>query len=103
MENVVYANLLAALNPQEQFEVFNTALGGRITLNELHEELSRSVNDISGVETLPAKNGPARAGDIQTSRADIFKIQQRLGFQPVIEFDKGIRKTVEWFFQNPSE
>ena len=74
--------------------VFNVATGGRISLNALY----RTLQAITGAEVEPV-HGPARAGDVRDSQADILRARHALGFQPSVGFDDGLRRTVEWYRQ----
>jgi nucleoside-diphosphate-sugar epimerase len=38
-----------------------------------------------------------RAGDVRDSQADIEKARTLLGYKPVVTFEDGLRKTVEWY------
>jgi nucleoside-diphosphate-sugar epimerase len=40
---------------------------------------------------------PSRAGDIRRSQADITAARKLLGYEPAVDIDEGIRRTVEWF------
>jgi nucleoside-diphosphate-sugar epimerase len=44
-----------------------------------------------------AKYGPERGGDIKHSLADISRAESALGYQPKVEFEEGLRRTVEWY------
>jgi nucleoside-diphosphate-sugar epimerase len=94
IDNVVHANLLAAEAPAEKVsgEMMNTATGQRITLNETF----RILKDLTGYQGEPAY-GPARAGDVRDSLADIRKAQELLGYKPLVDFREGLRRTVEWY------
>ncbi len=43
------------------------------------------------------KYGPERGGDIQHSLADITQAQKHLGCKALVNFDDGLRLTVEWY------
>jgi nucleoside-diphosphate-sugar epimerase len=43
------------------------------------------------------KYGPERSGDIKHSLADITKAQKRLGYKVLVNFEDGLRRTVEWY------
>jgi UDP-glucose 4-epimerase len=43
------------------------------------------------------KYGPEREGDIKHSLADISKAEAGLGYKPVVDFEEGLRRTVEWY------
>jgi nucleoside-diphosphate-sugar epimerase len=35
-------------------------------------------------------------GDVRHSQADIGKAEDLLGYRPGVDFDEGLRRTVEW-------
>ena len=43
------------------------------------------------------EHGPARAGDIRHSRADIGAIRRDLGYEPAFAFEEGLARTLEWY------
>lgn len=94
IDNVVHANLLAAAAPAAQVsgQTMNTATGCRITLNETFLLLS----ELTGYEGRPAY-AEERAGDIRDSLADIGLARELLGYQPLVDFREGLRRTVEWY------
>jgi nucleoside-diphosphate-sugar epimerase len=98
IENVVRANLLAAATPSERVSgrVMNAATGSRITLNETFKVLC----DLTGYRGEPAY-GPARAGDVRHSLGDISLAREWMGYEPKVDFREGLRRTVEWYRENP--
>ena len=94
IDNAVSANLLACSAPAAECagRVFNCATGRRVTLNETFESLKK----LTGY-TGPAKYGPERAGDVKHSLADITLAQKHLGYKPLVDFEEGLRRTVEWY------
>lgn len=94
IDNVVHANLLAAMAPAEKVSgrMMNVATGKRITLNETFHIL----RDLTGYSGLPAY-GPPRAGDIRDSLADVALAGELIGYQPIVDFREGLRRTVEWY------
>ncbi|MGZ4834893.1 MAG: SDR family oxidoreductase [Terriglobales bacterium] len=94
VENVVDANLRACMAPPQQVagRAFNAATGRRVTLNQMYAELQK-LTGYSG----PAEYGPERVGDIKHSHADISRIQAAIGYKPVVAFEEGLRRTVEWY------
>jgi UDP-glucose 4-epimerase len=72
--------------------VFNCATGRRITLNETFKVLKK----LTGY-TGTAQYAPVRAGDVKHSLADISRAQERLGYKPLVNFEEGLRRTVEWY------
>jgi UDP-glucose 4-epimerase len=43
------------------------------------------------------KYGPERGGDIKHSLADIALAQRHLGYKVLVNFEDGLRRTVEWY------
>src|ERR1700757_4755880 len=94
IDNAVDANLLACTAPAAQVagEIFNVATGRRITLNETFKALQ----GLTGYKGQP-KYGHERGGDIKHSLADISKAEAALGYKPKVDFEEGLRRTVEWY------
>jgi len=94
IDNAVDANLLACTAPAQKAagEMFNVATGRRVTLNETFKALQ----DLIGYKGQP-KYGPERGGDIKHSLADISKAEAGLGYKPKVDFEEGLRRTVEWY------
>jgi UDP-glucose 4-epimerase len=94
IDNAVEANLLACKAPAAQVagKVFNVATGRRITLNETFK-LLQGLTSYTG----KASYGPERGGDIKHSLADISAAEQCLGYKPKVDFEEGLRRTVEWY------
>jgi len=89
--NVVNANLLATASKTKE-GVFNIACGKRIMVNELVKNLNRVMNtDIEPLYTDP------RPGDIRHSQADISRAEEVLGYKIGVDFEEGLKRTVEWF------
>lgn len=89
IDNVISANILAATTPGIKHEVFNVANGQDHTVLELVDAL----NKIIGKNIKPKFLDP-RPGDVFKTRADISKIQKKLGYKPLVSFEEGLKKTV---------
>jgi UDP-glucose 4-epimerase len=94
IDNTVDANLLAchASASRVAGQVFNVATGRRVTLNETFNAL-QGLTSFSG----QPKYETARGGDIKHSLADISKAEAALGYKPTVDFEEGLRRTVEWY------
>jgi nucleoside-diphosphate-sugar epimerase len=88
IDNAVQANILAA-ERDVSGEVFNVACGGRRTINELVETL----NEKLGTELDPIYDDP-RPGDVRHSNADISKAKTKLGYDPSVDFEDGVERTI---------
>ena len=93
IDNAVAANLLACQAPAAQAagQVFNVATERRVSLNETFK-LLQGLTGYSG----PPAYGPEREGDIKHSLADISKAESGLGYKPTVDFEEGLRRTVDW-------
>jgi UDP-N-acetylglucosamine/UDP-N-acetyl-alpha-D-glucosaminouronate 4-epimerase len=90
--NVVDGVLRAATSSNVSGAVINVATGARISLNELF----RTLRDLIG-SSAKASYGPNRPGDVKDSQADISRARKLLGYQPIVSFEEGLRRTVDWY------
>lgn len=90
--NVVKANMLAIEAEKISGEVLNIACGDRITVNTLFEK----IRDFFQMDIDPTHDKP-RPGDIRHSFADIAKANVMLKYDPVVPFDEGLQKTIQWY------
>ena len=94
--NVVDGVLRAAQAEAVSGQVINVATNGRVSLLELWEAIQRRL----GTRLTPIFDAP-RAGDVRDSQADIEKARRLLGFTPIVSFEEGLRRTVEWAAGRP--
>jgi UDP-glucose 4-epimerase len=94
VDNAVDANLLACQAPAGEVagRVFNVATGRRIDLNGTSRVLKRLIGYKGEV-----KYGPERAGDVKHSLADMSRAEKHLGYKPNVDFEEGLRRTIEWY------
>jgi UDP-glucose 4-epimerase len=88
--DVVKANIKALEN--DYVGELNIGTSTEISTNEVFDKLVSEL-DID----LEKKYGPERPGEQVTSSLDYSKAQKILGWSPKIDFDEGVKKTVEWF------
>jgi UDP-N-acetylglucosamine 4-epimerase len=103
VENVVQANLLAAMVQEEAAlnQIYNVAFGGRTTLNQLHEKLrSRLARHEAAIGGLEPVYRPFRGGDVRHSQADISKAGSLLGYAPQYDVDRGLDEALNWYRAN---
>ena len=95
VENVVQANLKAAVARDVSGQVFNVAAG------ECHSvlKLARLLGKILQRPATP-KFFPVRPGDVLHTAADITKARRRLRYRVSVSFEEGLRRTAVWFDQN---
>ena len=92
VDDVVQANMKAALSSKSDGFVVNVGTGSRITLNELVNFINKKL----GINKEPLHTDP-REGDIRHSLADISLATTVLGYQPNYTIDKGLEKTIKFF------
>lgn len=92
VENVVKATILACREEKIPGEVFNIGGGKRTTINHLVKLISRLLDkNVEPIYTNP------RAGDMRHSLADINKAGRLLNYQPHINLEEGLERTLEWY------
>lgn len=92
VDNVVVGNLAAAERPGVAGRVFNVACGRQANLLEL----IASINRVIGAKIEPIF-APARAGDVRDSLADVTAAREALGYEPTIDFDEGLRRSIDYY------
>jgi len=95
IDNVVHANLLAARAQKTAGEVVNIACGEAITVNAIIALINRIVD-----RNVKPVYSPARAGDVKHSLADITAARLRIGYEPVVSFEQGLRQAIDWYRKN---
>lgn len=90
--NVVEANLRACTAKGVSGEVFNVACGTTTSIIGIVHELNR----IIGTRIKPVF-APKRHGDVRKTIASIAKIRKALGMRTFVQFEEGMRRTVQWF------
>src|SRR5262249_13785500 len=94
VDNVVSANLLACSAPADKAvgRVFNVAAGKNFSVNDLYALLQEMIGFRN-----PAIYAPPRGGDVRDSLADISRAEKAIGYKTLVEFEQGLRQTVEWY------
>lgn len=103
IENVIQANILAATtsNSEAFGQAFNTAIGGRETLNNLYEAIRKGIQE--HLPKLTIKDPiyrEFRAGDIRHSNANIDKMQTLLGYEPTHTLERGLKESIAWYIDD---
>ncbi len=92
VHDIVQANLLAMESEKANYEVFNVGDGKPTTVKDVALLLAKVLN--SSIE--PTLTEQYRKGDTRHSYADISKIHSRLGFQPKVTLEEGMKELVQW-------
>jgi UDP-glucose 4-epimerase len=90
VDNVVLANLLAATTDRPLAgQVINIGTGVRTDLLTVLRVMGRALN----IDATPIP-GPPRPGDVKDSVADITLARELLGYEPIVDFAEGLRRTL---------
>ena len=92
IDNVVEANCLAAEASGVSGQVFNVGCGDRVSLLQIVERLEGLLG-----HSIPRRHTPLRAGDVPHTLADIDRARRLLGYFPLVQFDEGLRRTLDYF------
>lgn len=92
IDNVVEANILAMNAKKTQGEVVNVCEGKTVSINQLFKTINQILN-----KNVKSKKGPKRAGDIRRTLGNIGLAKKLLNYKVKIDFEQGLRKTIEWF------
>ena len=76
------------------YQVFN--LGGHesISMNALIARLEALIGKRAVIE-----RGPSERADMAANLADISKARRELGWEPEVNLDEGLKRTVDWYLR----
>jgi nucleoside-diphosphate-sugar epimerase len=92
VSDLVRGMLTIAMAEDADGEVFNVGNPHEVTMLELAETVTHATGSRSDVVLMERA-----ADDPERRRPDITKIQTRYGWEPEVELDEGIRRTVDYF------
>jgi UDP-glucuronate 4-epimerase len=87
--------IIAATQKQFGFEIFNLGESQTVTLARLVELLEAALGKKAVID-----RQPLQAGDVPVTFADIAKARARLGYNPQVKIETGIRLFIDWFWKN---
>ena len=99
IENVCRANWLAAHVPAERCNglPINVACGTAVSLNQILGKLKSLMKSDIQADYLPP-----RIGDIKHSLADVSFAKEKIGYEPLVYFDEGLERAINWYTENLS-
>ena len=90
VENVVDATLRAAAAGGASGRIFNVAAGSPASVNAVADAIGRILE-----RPVERRFAPPRPGDIRDSWADVSTARETLGYEPSVELEEGLRRTIE--------
>ncbi len=103
IDNVVQANILAGTTTNEKAfgQAFNTAIGGKETLNNLYSAIANGIKEnLPNITIKKPIYRDFRAGDIRHSNANIDKMKELLGYEPTHTLESGLKESIAWYIQD---
>ena len=91
IDDLARAHLLA-LSPRAENQVYNLEGAERITIKDIADTINKVLGGGVHVEYVPA-----RPGDYAGKAVSAAKILRELEWQPQVDFEEGMRRTIEWF------
>jgi len=79
-------------------EVFQIASNEETTVEEITQKMIKILNQ-NGIENINVINSEMRPGDVKRNYSDTTKAKEKLGWQPKVNQDEGLKKTVEYFIK----
>lgn len=92
VSDIVQANILAMEHEEVAHDVFNIGTGRPLRVLDVAQALCREL----APEFEPEVTGTFRAGDIRHCFADISKARAKLGYEPRVSFEAGLRDLLAW-------
>lgn len=93
VEDLARAHVLV-MNDVAQNQIYNLKGKRRITVRELAETINRIMGG-----NVPIEYQPARPGDYGGKEVSGAKALREIGWQPEIDFEEGMRRTIAWYAQ----
>jgi UDP-N-acetylglucosamine 4-epimerase len=103
IDNVVQANIMAgmATNSEAFAKAYNTAAGGRETLNNLYNAIAKGLKEnLPDLEIKEPIYRDFRAGDIRHSNANIDSARILLGYEPTHTLEEGLKESITWYIND---
>lgn len=92
VSDIVQANILAMEHEEVAHDTFNIGTGRPLRVLDVAQALCREL--APALE--PEVTGTFRAGDIRHCFADISKARAKLGYEPRVSFEAGLRDLLAW-------
>lgn len=92
VKDVARMNRIAAESTHDfRGHAFNVGSGNALSNNEVLDLLRLKFSN------LEVSNAPARPGDVRDTLADISIAKNVLGWEPEVQFEEGLKTTLEWW------
>ena len=96
IDDLINALRLAVVTEGIGGEAFQIASNQETTVGEITEKMVEILIQ-NGINNINVINGETRLGDVKRNYSDTSKAKNRLGWQPTMNQNEGLKKTVEYF------
>lgn len=97
VDDLVTGMLLAVTRSTEAYQVYSIAGEGEISVAALAERILALTGSQGSVVQVPlADLGRDLHAEVRCRAPSIEKARQRLGYQPAVDLDEGLRRTLSW-------
>jgi UDP-glucose 4-epimerase len=98
IDDLINALRLAVITKNIGGETFQIASNKETTVGEITEKMVAILNN-NGINNINIINGETRLGDVRRNYSDTSKAKNRLGWQPMMSQEEGLKRTVEYFLK----
>jgi UDP-glucuronate 4-epimerase len=84
--------IVACTQREFGYEIFNLGESQTVSLNRMIELLEAALGQKALID-----RQPLQPGDVPLTCADVSKAREKLGYQPRVKFEEGIKLFAEWF------
>ncbi len=95
IDDVVEATVLALYSSGGRYQALNVGAGTAVDVETVARLLCKSY----GKDVPIRVSGNYRMGDIRHNFADLTQAREKLGFEPKVPFDQGVRVFTDWVLQ----
>jgi len=92
VHDIVLANIMVMESEKANQQIYNVGAGRQISVLKIAETL----NSLLGKDIEPEVVGKFRKGDVRHCFADISRIRDDLGFEPLVSLEDGFQELIEW-------
>ncbi len=89
------SGVIACTNREIGYDIFNLGESETISLSRMVESLENALGKKAIID-----RKPLQPGDVPLTYADIFKAREKLGYNPKVKFEQGIKLFADWFLKN---
>ena len=96
IDDLIKAILVASTVKEIEGHVFQIATNAETTINKLVDKLLPILADY-GIDEVEVEHTVPRQGDVRRNFSDTSKAKSKLGWQPQVKLEGGLKNTVSWF------